>query len=328
MSTDHIVIGDLRPRVQYVADGTLRDFPYPFPIFKNTDLEAWLNDTPTTAGFTVAGAGAPAGGTVTFATAPAAGVRVTLRRRLVIRRVTDFQEGGAFRAKVVNDELDYQTAALQQLEVDLSRCLRLSPTDPAAVSLTLPTPQPGKAIGWNTTGTGLTNDPGDFAQARADIQARLTAAQAAAAQAAASAQVAQAATEAILIPTVDAQEAAIMAQASRDSAQAAAGTAAHSAGAAATSAAAVAGEAAATQQWTAEAQTLVWLTERNSAAVALAITAAETARAEAITAADGALFDRLQAERAADRAVATATDAVTTAVGIAPGQALPAWAAI
>ncbi|GAA0595333.1 hypothetical protein [Caenispirillum bisanense] len=225
MSTDHIVIGDLRPRVQYVANGTVRDFAYPFPIFKSDDLEVWLNDAQATGGYTVAGAGVSAGGTVTFATAPAAGVRVTLRRRLVIRRVTDFQEGGAFRAKVVNDELDFQTAALQQLEVDLSRCLRLSPTDPATASLVLPTPQPGKAIGWNAAGTGLTNDPGDFAQVRADVQARLTAAQTAAAQAAASAQVAQQATEAILIPTVDAQEAAIMAQASRDAAQAAAATA-------------------------------------------------------------------------------------------------------
>lgn len=328
MTTDHIVIGDLRPRVQYVADGTVRDFAYPFPIFKAADLEVWLGEVRATAGFTTTGAGSDGGGTVSFGAAPVAGTLVTLRRRLAVQRVSDFQEGGAFRAKVVNDELDYQTAVLQQLEVDLSRALRLAPTDPSTASLVLPPPQPGKAIGWNADASGLTNDPADFAQARADVQATLTAAQAAAAQAAASAQQAAAATEAILIPTVDAQEAALMAQAARDAAQAAGAAAATDAAAADASATAVAGEAAATGQWTAEAQTLVWLAERNAAAVGDAVTAAQGARAEALGAAETTLLDRIAAERAADRATLAAATAAAALIGTRPGQALPGWARI
>ena len=30
---EHITIGDVAPRVQYVADGVLADFTFPFPIF-------------------------------------------------------------------------------------------------------------------------------------------------------------------------------------------------------------------------------------------------------------------------------------------------------
>lgn len=327
-STGHITIGDLRPRVQYVADGTVTAFSYPFPIFDTDNLEVHLDQTPQTAGFTVTGAGDSAGGTVTFDTAPAAGALVTLRRRLAVKRVSDFQEGGAFRAKVVNDELDYQTAVIQQMEVDISRCLRLSPTDPSTAALDLPPVTPGKAIGWNDDGTGLTNDPADFVQVRADVQAKVDAAQAHADAAAASAQQAADATEAILLPTVDAQEAAIAAEASETSAAASASAAAASETAAAASAAAVTGEAQAAAQWSGEAQTLLWITDRNRLQVSDAAATAASARAAAETAAADALLSRVQAEIAADRAASAAQTATTVVVGTAPWQVLPNWAAV
>ena len=121
---DHIQIGDITPRKRYVADGTQTLFTYPFPIFKTTDLEVYLD-------------GQDLGGEVTFDAAPATGIAVTLRRRLTIARQSDFQESGAFRARVINDELDFLTAALQQVADDTRRSLQLSPTDPDAV-LTLP----------------------------------------------------------------------------------------------------------------------------------------------------------------------------------------------
>ncbi|MEQ8505169.1 MAG: hypothetical protein RIB80_07570 [Rhodospirillales bacterium] len=134
---DHIQIGDISPRKQYVADGVQTLFTFPFPIFKAADLEVFLNEELQESGFTVTGAGADLGGEITFDTAPTTGVSITLRRRLTIARQSDFQESGAFRARVINDELDFLTAALQQLADDTRRSLQLSPTDPDAV-LTLP----------------------------------------------------------------------------------------------------------------------------------------------------------------------------------------------
>lgn len=134
---DHIQIGDISPRKQYVADGVQTLFTFPFPIFKSADLEVFLDEALQKSGFTVTGAGADLGGEITFGTAPPAGVSITLRRRLTIARQSDFQESGAFRARVINDELDFLTAALQQLADDTRRSLQLSPTDPDAV-LTLP----------------------------------------------------------------------------------------------------------------------------------------------------------------------------------------------
>ena len=40
---EHITIGDVAPRVQYVADGVLTAFTYPFPIFEEGDLEIRLD---------------------------------------------------------------------------------------------------------------------------------------------------------------------------------------------------------------------------------------------------------------------------------------------
>ncbi len=134
---DHIRIGDVRPRVQYVADGALTSFGFPFPVFDAADLAVFLDEAAQRAGYTVTGAGRSHGGSVDFDAAPPDGVRVTLQRVLAVQRTTDFQEGGAFRAAAINDELDRQTAMIQQVADEAGRALTAAPTDPA-VALSLP----------------------------------------------------------------------------------------------------------------------------------------------------------------------------------------------
>ncbi len=126
---EHIRIGDVAPRVQYVADGAQSAFTYPFPIFAPADIAVWIDAVRQVAGFAVAGAGASEGGVVTFEAPPRAGSRITLRRALVVARTSDFQENGVLRARTLNDELDYQVAALQEVKEDLAGTLRLDPSD-------------------------------------------------------------------------------------------------------------------------------------------------------------------------------------------------------
>ena len=161
--TTHIQIGDTRPRIQYQGDGSQTTFPYPFAIFREADLAVYLDDDAVAEGFSVSGAGASDGGAVTFTTAPAAGRRVTLLRRLTVARASDFQAGGALRAAVLNDELDHLTAVDQQLDEALSRAVTVPPTVPNGVAVTLPAPEPGAVIGWNETATALVNDPQNYA---------------------------------------------------------------------------------------------------------------------------------------------------------------------
>jgi len=167
--TAHIRIGDTTPRVQYQADGNQTAFPFAFPVFAADDVHVYLNDTLVSTGFTVTGAGTDDGGTVTFATAPAGGTRVTLLRRMDIERVSDFQAGGPLRAAALNDELDALTAIDQQLNEALTRCVRVGPGSPMTISLDLPGPSAGAVLGWNDSGDALVNDPLDYVGLAADI---------------------------------------------------------------------------------------------------------------------------------------------------------------
>lgn len=137
MAETHIQIGDIAPRIQYSGDGAQTAFPYPFPIFADADMEVYEDSIlkTLTTDYTLTGAGNSNGGVVTFITPPALGVTVTLRRNIALQRTSDFQQSGELRASVLNDEFDTLVAALQQVESEQERSLRLDPTDtsPAAI---------------------------------------------------------------------------------------------------------------------------------------------------------------------------------------------------
>ncbi len=154
--TEHIQIKNVRPRVQYIGDGTQTVFPYAFGIFEDSDIEVYLNETLLEDGYTVTGAGSSTGGSIVFDTAPVADTQITILRNLSIERVSDFQDGGELRAKVLNHELDYQTACMQQIAEDLNRSMVL-PKFASSVNMQLPTPEAGKAILWNADATALEN---------------------------------------------------------------------------------------------------------------------------------------------------------------------------
>jgi len=185
--TGHIQVGDVAPRVQYVANGSQTVFPYPFPIFADGDLEVWLNTARLAAAtYVVAGAGNSEGGAVTLAAAPAAGTVVTLRRRLPLRRTSDFHDDGIIRAKVVNDEFDYQTMSVQQVAEEVERSVRRAHTSGSNADLTLPDPVPGRAIKWNAAASGLENSAFDVDQVLAEATREAVDAEASAASASAS----------------------------------------------------------------------------------------------------------------------------------------------
>jgi hypothetical protein len=150
---EHIRIGDVAPRVQYVGDGALAAFTFPFPIFQADELEVRLDGVLLAGGYAVSGAGSSAGGTVTLAAVPADGSTVTLRRRIRIERTTDFQDNGVLRARTLNDELDHLVAALQEHREELAGALRQDPAEVGGV-LTLPlrTARANRLLGFDGVG--------------------------------------------------------------------------------------------------------------------------------------------------------------------------------
>lgn len=150
---DHIKIGDITPweQTEQTVAGN-KDFQFNFPIFRDEDLEVYVDDELLTLAtdYTVAGAGDDDGGTITMTTAPAVGAVITRRRRIAIQRTSDFQDSGEFRAKVLNDELDYVIAVVQQVANDIVRSLVTAPTDPAG-NLVLPAleDRKGRVLGFD-----------------------------------------------------------------------------------------------------------------------------------------------------------------------------------
>lgn len=153
MATEHIKMPAVLPVIRTLANGSQTIFSYPFPIFAAGDLSIFLNGAPQSSGYSVTGAGETDGGTVIFETAPASGVVVTLERRFALERVTDFLEGGDFSARAINNELDFLTAALQQVSRDQGAMLRYAPTEnPAALDLPSRAIRAGKALGFDDSG--------------------------------------------------------------------------------------------------------------------------------------------------------------------------------
>ncbi|MFN7308694.1 MAG: phage tail fiber protein, partial [Alphaproteobacteria bacterium] len=150
--SEHITIGDVSPRAQFIANGTQRDFTFAFPIFADDDLEVRLDGLIQGTGYTIAGAGDSDGGIVTFIEAPLNATRITLSRRVVLARVTDFQENSLLRASALNDELDFQMAALQQVASDLKQTIRTDPADDGSMLLPLRAARGNRLLGFDSLG--------------------------------------------------------------------------------------------------------------------------------------------------------------------------------
>lgn len=151
--TDHIKMPGIAPIVRYVANGVQTAFEYPFPIFASEDLKVYFDGAPQFSGYDVSDTGNTSGGTITFNIAPASGIVLTLERRLPLERMTDFLEGGDFSAQSINNELDYMTAGLQQVDRKLSPMLRYSDHEaPAATILPDRATRAGKALGFDGDG--------------------------------------------------------------------------------------------------------------------------------------------------------------------------------
>lgn len=152
-----ITIDKIRPRARYIADGTNVEFPFLFSIFTAEDLDVYLNDILQKSSIYTTVINNDGNGKIIFNTVPDKGEIITIIRNLEIKRTSDFQESGAFRARAINHELDYQVACTQQLEERLDRSIIMPPYSALDSVLTIPKPQKGRALVWNEDGTNFKN---------------------------------------------------------------------------------------------------------------------------------------------------------------------------
>lgn len=87
------------------GDGTTTVVAYSFPVLSSGDLVVTIDGVVTTA-YTLTGVGSSVGGTITFSTAPANGAKIVKYRSTALRRDTEYQYQGDFRADVVNPDFN------------------------------------------------------------------------------------------------------------------------------------------------------------------------------------------------------------------------------
>lgn len=145
----------------YAGSGTTGPYPYTFKIWEGSDLLVVRTDAGGTdtslvlnTDYTVTDAGSSTGGTVTLASPLLSGYTLTLVRDMDYLQSTNFVPGQAISAASLNQALDKLEHQIQQLKESSDRafCAPLNLSGPFVLR-----PLPGTLIGWNSSGTGLSN---------------------------------------------------------------------------------------------------------------------------------------------------------------------------
>lgn len=115
---------------QYTGNGATRAFQFRCMFWEVSNIVVYLNHTIQTSGYTITSEDFNEGGTVTFNTAPANGVKITIKRVLPKKRLTEFYESGVFRAAPTNEEINHIYALIQGNADDIERrCVKVTDTD-------------------------------------------------------------------------------------------------------------------------------------------------------------------------------------------------------
>lgn len=135
------------------ANGVTTVFPYGFKIAAAEDLVVTIDDVIQATGYTVSGVGSPSGGNVTFDTAPANGAEVIRYLDPVLKRDTDYQQFGDWRAQNVNLDFDRIWLALRSMKQLATRAIkmRVNTTDDQVIT-EAPADRALKVIGFDALG--------------------------------------------------------------------------------------------------------------------------------------------------------------------------------
>ena len=133
-----MTISSTTVRNSYSGDGTTDTFTYNFKIFQDSDIQVIIrsaNGTETiktiTTHYTVTDAGVASGGTVIFTSGniPTNTETVVLRRNIPQTQAIDYIANDPFPAESHEEGLDRATMAIQQIQEEVTRSLKLSKTN-------------------------------------------------------------------------------------------------------------------------------------------------------------------------------------------------------
>ena len=117
-------------RNRYVGNGSTTQFPFAFKAWKKEQVRVYVGngnteqDVSAQCSITLTATG----GTVAFASAPASGTVIAIRRDMPFVQQDDYRNGSRFDAEDVEDRFDQDCAERQQLLDGLGRCVKTPET--------------------------------------------------------------------------------------------------------------------------------------------------------------------------------------------------------
>ena len=147
----------------YSGNGTLDTFNYTFKIFADADIQVIIRDASATetvktltTHYTVTGAGSASGGTIVFTAGniPSATETVVIRRASPQTQAIDYIANDPFPAESHEEGLDRSMMAIQQLQEEIDRSIKLSRTNTmTSTEFTVgDTDRAGKVFGFDASG--------------------------------------------------------------------------------------------------------------------------------------------------------------------------------
>lgn len=127
-----MTISSTTSKVSFNGSGSTGPFSIPYKFSKNADLAVTKVSTAgvastlaLTTNYTLTGAGATSGGTLTLLVALASGERLIIKRSPVKVQETDYVENASFPAKAHEDALDLLTMVSQDLQEQIDRSVKV-----------------------------------------------------------------------------------------------------------------------------------------------------------------------------------------------------------
>ncbi|WP_439587483.1 hypothetical protein [Hydrogenophaga sp.] len=147
------------PYNAHIANGVTTLFGFTFQLLQEGDLQVSLDGVVQMSGYTVAGVGVQAGGSITFSVAPGNNVLVEIQRDIPLARSTDYQENGDLPSKTLDEDIDRVWQAMQDAAYFAALSVSLPPGDTAA-PMVLPSVggRSGKFLAFDGSGNAIAAD--------------------------------------------------------------------------------------------------------------------------------------------------------------------------
>ncbi len=158
-----MTISSVTVKNSYSGNGTLDTFNYTFKVFADADIQVIIRDATATetvktltTHYTVTGAGSASGGTIVFTAGniPTATETVVIRRASPQTQAIDYIANDPFPAESHEEGLDRSMMAIQQLQEEVDRSIKLSRTNTMnSTEFTIgDTDRAGKVFGFDSNG--------------------------------------------------------------------------------------------------------------------------------------------------------------------------------